>query len=125
MESIEFITTYFFEKAAGIPPETAPVWGKMSPQQMVEHLSDAVRMANGGDPQPDIVTPADRLPAVQEFLRGEREFKPNTRNSLMSDTPPAVRNQDFAAALVELRTEVDAFVRRFEAEPGLIVRNPF
>lgn len=125
MDPLKFISEDFFIKVATISPDATPVWGKMNPQQMVEHLIDSVRVANGGDPHNEILTPPERLAAVQDFLRGDRDFKPNTRNAMMGDEPPAVRLVDMQSAIAGLKTEVDKFLARFVAEPGLIVRNPF
>ncbi|MFM9027987.1 MAG: DUF1569 domain-containing protein [Bacteroidota bacterium] len=125
MDTLKFITEDFFIKAASIPADKQPLWGKMNPQQMVEHLVASVRIANGSNPHSDIVTPADRLPAVQDFLRGDRDFKPNTRNAMMGDEPPAVAMADLPVALTALKEEVQKFVELFSAQPGLLVRNPF
>lgn len=125
MPPLSFLTTEFFVKAATIPADAVPVWGKMNPQQMIEHLSDSVRIANGGHPHAEILTPAERLQAVQDFLRSDRDFKPGTKNALMGEEPRPVRMTDMKAALAELEAEVNRFVMRFTDEPGLVVRNPF
>jgi hypothetical protein len=124
-EQLDFLTRGFFDKLQGVPADSPPLWGKMNLQQMVEHLTDSVRYANGVDPQAEIVTPADRLPSVRDFLYSEKEFRPNTRNSKMGEEPAPVRHPDLAAAVDELKAEVEKFVRRFEGQPGHAERNPF
>ena len=121
----DFLLNSFFEQIMLIPSDKAPAWGKMGLQQMIEHLSDSVRMANGKQPHAEIVTPAERLQAVRDFLYSEREFKPETKNSLMGPEPPSLCNESLDLAIAELQHEVKAWVELFESNPGLIVRNPF
>lgn len=51
-------------------------WGKMNVQQMIEHMSDYVRIASGRTPM-EIVTEAERLPRMQGFLK----VKSNSRKT--------------------------------------------
>ncbi|MFM2206281.1 MAG: hypothetical protein RL213_256 [Bacteroidota bacterium] len=124
-EHLDFLTRGFFERLQSVPADSSPLWGKMNLRQMVEHLSDSVRYANGGDPQTEIVTPADRLPSVRDFLYSEKEFRPNTRNSKMGEEPAPVRHADLSAAVDELKAEVEKYVRRFDGRPGHTERSPF
>jgi hypothetical protein len=62
-------------------------WGKMDVQQMIEHMSDYVRIANGRTPM-EIVTPDDKLPLMQGFLATEKPFRENTpRDKLLYFLP--------------------------------------
>ena len=122
---ITFLRTTFFDRIASVEADRKPLWGKMNVQQMIEHLSDSVRIANGITPHSEIRTPAERLPAVREFLFSEKEFRPETRNALMGDEPPALRLNSLDEALQELRAEVERFIRHFADQPGRTERNPF
>lgn len=120
-----FLHTELFDKLSSLDPNAPAQWGKMNVLQMIEHLSYSLRYANGKDPHERILTPAERLDAVRDFMFSEKEFKPNTKNALMSEEPAPAVNSNKEEALKELRAEMDAFFNRFEAEPGLRVRNPF
>lgn len=122
---LEFIRNGFFEKLSAIVADTPPVFGKMNVQQMVEHLSDSVRYANGKDPQTELIVPEERLQAVRDFLLSEKEFRPNTKNSKLGEEPVPVRHATLEAAIDELKQDVDSYVNRFTGNPGLVVRNPF
>ncbi|MFM2135031.1 MAG: hypothetical protein RL021_431 [Bacteroidota bacterium] len=124
-DPLGFISVTFFEKLKTVPADTAPLWGKMSVQQMVEHLSDSVRYANGKDVQTEIVTPVERLQAVRDFLYSEKDFRPNTKNSKMGEEPVPVRHPDLETAVGELADDVAAYAARFSTDPSHTERNPF
>ena len=46
MDKLNLLTTKFPELIRSADPNVKPVFGKMNLQQMVEHMSDAVRMEN-------------------------------------------------------------------------------
>ncbi|MBK6447372.1 MAG: DUF1569 domain-containing protein [Bacteroidetes bacterium] len=87
-------------------------------------MSDSFRIANAKDPHV-IVTPAERLEPMKNFLLSEKEFKPNTKNILMSETPPNIRLANKMEAINELEGEINDFVSYFEQHPGSTTTNPF
>jgi hypothetical protein len=99
-------------------------WGKMDVQQMIEHMSDYVRIANGRTPM-EIVTPDDKLPLMQGFLATEKPFRENTPNALMSDTPPPAKYATREEAIAELQEEIDHFFATFEEQNKKTIANPF
>ena len=107
---INFLRKTFIEKLKELDPATPPAWGLMNVQQMIEHMSDSFRIANGKDPHV-IVTPAERLE--------------NTKNILMSETPPNIRRANKMEAINELEGEINDFVSYFEQHPGSTTTNPF
>lgn len=128
MENIQhkaqFLQSDYLTKLANIAPGTAPKWGKMNPQQMIEHMSDSVRIASGRTPA-QLVTEEAMVPRMQAFLESEKPFKENTPNALMSDTPPPVRHANHADAIAELRSELEHFEHTFKANPDMKVMNSF
>ena len=99
-------------------------WGKMNVQQMIEHMSDYVRIANGKTKM-QVVTPEDKLPRMQGFLASEKPFPENTPNVLMSDTPAPVKHATKQDAINELQSEIDHFFAVHEQDAGKITANPF
>lgn len=99
-------------------------WGKMNVQQMIEHMSDYVRIASGRTPM-EIVTEAERLPRMQGFLESEKQFPENTPNVLMSDTPAPVRHATKQDAVSELQHELDHFFKVHEDDAAKKTANPF
>ena len=99
-------------------------WGKMNVQQMIEHMSDYVRIANGRT-HVEIVTPAEHLERMQGFLASEKPFRENTPNSLMPEEPAPARHATKDEAIAELQNEIDYFFEAFGKESGRTLNNPF
>ena len=58
LEKENFLRTKLVAYLQQLDPETAPRWGKMNVQQMIEHLGgEAVRNASGRLPFEKIITP--------------------------------------------------------------------
>jgi hypothetical protein len=55
---------------------TKPLWGTMTAQRMVEHLTDTLRIATGKNPQ-KLAIPEEKLPSMLRFLDGDKEMAPN------------------------------------------------
>ncbi len=123
-EKLEFLQSTFAKELKALSPDTPAAIGKMNVQQMIEHMSDSIRYANGKDPQ-KIITPVERLNAMKDFIMSEKDFRPNTPNSLMSDTPVPCKNASVSEAIAELEREISDFVNYFESRPGITSINPF
>ena len=76
-------------------------WGKMNVRQMIEHMSDYVRIASGLTPM-EVITAEDRIPKMQQFLMSEKPFPENTPNVLMSDIPVPVKHKTKKEAITNL-----------------------
>ncbi len=124
MTQLEFLCQALPELLARIDPATQPAWGKLNLQQMVEHLGDSVRIANGRDPK-TCVTPAERLPDMRRFLLSEKPFRENTVNIQMPVDPEPCRLPSPEAAIAALRGELDAFVTAFQDDSSRTITNPF
>jgi hypothetical protein len=107
-----------------IDPLSKGHWGKMNVQQMIEHMTDSVREANGKQLR-TLVTPEDRLPKMKEFLMSEKEFRPETKNALMGDDPAPVNKASVKEAIDELEIELGDFVNRFKNDNESRITNPF
>lgn len=107
-----------------IPANAEPKWGKMNPQQMVEHMAYSLRQASGKEKY-ELVTEEQYVPKMQAFLMSEKEFKENTPNQLLPDTPPAPKHDTIEASIKELQDEIEHFFEVFAKEPSLKLTNPF
>ncbi len=99
-------------------------WGKMNVQQMIEHMSDYFRIANGKTPM-ETITPEEKLPRMQGFLASEKPFPENTPNQLMPDEPSPVRLASKEEAIKELQGEIDEFFSVHEKDKSRKTPNPF
>ncbi len=124
-EKADFLREDFFSHLRSIGSTAAPSWGKMSLQQMTEHFSDAVRIASGKTAITVMVTPAEHLQKMQNFLMSDKPFRENTPNPLLPEVPPPVRNISMEEALKELKTEMDFFFSVFKENTQHKTLNPF
>ena len=126
LEKENFLRTKLVAYLQQLDPETAPRWGKMNVQQMIEHLGgEAVRNASGRLPFEKIITPPDQLERLREFMMSEKPFKENTMNPLMGEEPKPTHFKTVQAAIGALQQELIWFFEAFEKNPQLITRNPF
>jgi hypothetical protein len=126
MEKESFLRTKFVACLQRLDPATAPRWGKMSVQQMIEHFAgDALRNASGRLKIETIITPPENLERFREFMLSNKPFKENTRNPLMGEEPPPLRYKTVQGAIGALQQELICFFEVFEKNPDLITRNPF
>jgi hypothetical protein len=124
-EKENFLRTKLIRYLQQLDPATPPRWGKMSVQQMIEHLGGhAVRNANGGLKIDTIVTPPEKLERMREFLMSDKPFKENTKNPLLEEEPAPLRYKTVQAAIGALHMELIYFFETFEKDHDLITRNP-
>ncbi len=107
------------------PTDTAPVFGKMTVQQMVEHFSESVRIASGKRDIKDFITPPEHLDKIQAFMLSDKPFRENTPNPLIGDTAPPLKHGDMAQAISELKIEISKFFDSFSTGETKVTRNPF
>lgn len=119
-----FLRSEFVNKLRGIDPGTKGLWGKMNVQQMVEHMSYAMRQASGKDLY-TIMTPAEHLPRMQAFMMSDKPFRENTPNQLLPDEPEPAKQATIEASLQELQAEIDHFFGVFANETDKTITNPF
>lgn len=121
----EFLKHRFIPLLKQIPSDTKPHWGKMTLQQMIEHFSDNVRIASGKITYPDFVFPPEQLQKAREFMLSEKQFRENTVNPLLPETPAPVINMSTEDAIAELQKEVVYFFSVFEKNNLQVTRSPF
>ena len=92
-----------------------PLWGKMKPQQMVEHLVESVEYTNG-----KYSCECD-LPAAEAQRQLQANVYPDTeipRNVILGTLPDHYRFESLQTAIDQLMIELEAFDRYFAA-PGI------
>jgi len=123
-QKADFLKNEYTQILSQLDADAPRKWGKMNVQQMIEHMSDYVRIANGKT-QIGIITAEDMLPRMQGFLASEKPMRENTPNVLMPDTPTPVRNATKQEAINELQTEIDHFFAVHEHDANRVTPNPF
>jgi hypothetical protein len=121
---LSFLLNDYPSLLRNLDPSTKGQWGKMNVQQMIEHMVESVREANGKTPRV-LMTPEERVPKMKEFLLSEKEFRPETKNILMGEEPPPVVKTSTTEAIDELEIELKDFVKRFNGDGESTITNPF
>jgi hypothetical protein len=70
-------------------------------------------------------TPPQFLEKAKSFAMSDKEFKPNTPNSILGETPAALRKNNISDALNELQNEINSFIDYHNANASLTITNPF
>lgn len=124
-EKEDFLLNEFILVIKTIDEDQEPVWGKMNLHQMVEHMTDSIRIANEKNKAEKIITPPDKLEASYAFMMSDKPFKENTKNVLMAEDPVDVRNEFLEDAILELDNEITDFHTFFKDDPEKKTTNPF
>jgi len=120
----KFLREEYVPLLTGLDQNAERRWGKMNVQQMIEHMADSVRIANGRDPH-QLLTPEEHVPRMQAFLMSDKPFKENTPNKLLSDEPAPPRHHTIQASLQELQEEINYFFEVFRDDSSKTQMNPF
>lgn len=105
-----------------LDPQTTPIWGKMRPQQMVEHLVDQVEWTNGKR------IPFCEQPADKAYQMKQRMVYSNIeigRNVVFQSPPEHYQYLDIATAVDQLMQELEAFDRYFEQSGAIAIHGGF
>ena len=100
-----------------------PLWGKMTPQHMIEHLVWAFECSTGTIELP-CRTPENLLERAKTFLHDNRQTPHDFKNPLLDENPPPFRFSSFADAKAALHWELTRFVVHFREHPIAIHVHP-
>jgi hypothetical protein len=121
---IEFLTKTFPEFVLKLKPHARGKWGKMNAQQMVEHMSYSIRIANGTIPK-TILTAPENLEKARAFMLSDKPFRENTKNIELPEEPLPLKQIDMHAAVEEMKHEMLVFLQTFEGNEERTITNPF
>ena len=117
MQAIQFLKEEFPLLLQQIQPDMQPVWGIMSPQHMVEHLSGTIIISDGRFPM-EAMYDAEKLNKNYQFiLGGQRRLKRNTKAPVLPPEPLPLRFADLEEAKTKLLSSLDKFFAHYEANP--------
>jgi hypothetical protein len=115
---LHFITNEFIPLLQKNSANASAKWGKMSFQQMVEHVTDFFKVSTGKIQMP-LVTPVENLPKYKEFLLSDKIFRENTKApvEILGEEPLPTRSPDAETAINKLQHQIDGFVSYFHQNP--------
>lgn len=125
IEKENFLRTKLVSYLQQLDPSTPPLWGKMKVQQMIEHFAcDVLANANGNLKFEKVISSADHLSKLRDFLMSEKPFRENTKNPLLDEYPRPLRYKTVQAAIGILQEELICFFEVFDRNPDLVILNP-
>jgi len=123
MSFIETDLSTFLEVFKKLEATTKPIWGNMSSQRMVEHLTDGINMSRGlGNHQ--LAVPAEKAEQLKQFLYTDKQMAQNIQVPFaMPDT--TLRNADLEDAIDEFTITWVDYEEEKEIEPEKLAIHPF
>ncbi|MGW8121508.1 hypothetical protein ACV07N_02535 [Roseivirga echinicomitans] len=127
-QNIQEVETYL---SATVPallvkltPAQKPLWGKMTPQHMVEHLIVVYKLSMGRFSVP-IISKEEEWPKLKEYLMKDSPMRRNvSAPDGKSDLQP-LKFADLDEAKQNFIAETATFLRFFEAQPEFISNHPY
>lgn len=89
--------------------DKTPLWGSMTLQHMVEHLTDTFRIGNG-TMTVEVLTPDDKVEKLKRIaLFSDREFQQNFKSPILPPEPIPYRTANMDDAVNILKHEIEKF----------------
>src|ERR1051325_8238774 len=99
-----------------LTPETPPLFGKMSAQHMVEHLSLAMTFSNGRSPQRLMVPEGLAQSIKHHTIATDKEMGKGFKAPMLGDEPPLLLITDLGSAIAQLKKEMEEFDHYFKID---------
>lgn len=112
-----------FDALAPLHEDSQPGWGRMTPQQMVEHLTWAFELSTG-QAHVECPLPEAQRERLKAFLHDNRPTPREFMNPVLASGLPPLRHAGLAGAKAALRVEVDRFLQQANATPGVMHTHP-
>jgi hypothetical protein len=100
-----------------LDPRQKPLWGKMTPQHMVEHLILAVQMSNG-KLNLECFNPPEKIPSLKRFLLSSRPMPKLFVNPVIGEDLRPLEYSSLNEAIEKLKNEIDDHILFFGNNPG-------
>lgn len=91
-------------------------WGSFSAPEMLDHLRRGIELSLLENIKLEIITPAEQIPAFQEFLKGDRLFKKGSPIPKEYELIP-VSDDDFENLKINLLKAIVKMQVHFEKHP--------
>ncbi len=94
-----------------------PIWGQMSAQHMVEHLSGVILISNGRFEAPAMYEEEKLKRNYSYIIEGKNRLKRNTKAPILPAEPLPLRFASLAEAKEKLLQTLDSFFAYYNANP--------
>jgi oxepin-CoA hydrolase/3-oxo-5,6-dehydrosuberyl-CoA semialdehyde dehydrogenase len=103
--------------------DQAPLWGKMTPQHMVEHLYKTVQ-ASINEIELQIFTEERKIPVLKKLFMGERPFPKEFINPAIGPDLLQLEFSNLDSAIDGLKKVSERYDKYFESNPGIKTAHP-
>lgn len=108
---------------AKLKEDTKPQWGIMTPQHMMEHLTDGLKSAVN-EIEYEVSTPEEHIEKYQDSLYNYYPFPKNSKTPVLEDGVLAdLRCENLSAAKEEFLAAWDAFELYYKENPDATAKN--
>lgn len=112
-----------WEALAPLRPDTPARWGRMTAQQMVEHLEWTFACSTGTRTVACFI-PEELRPRYLAFLAHDRPTPQGFENPALAAVLPPLAHADFGAATAGLKREVELYLSLATSDPAVLRTHP-
>lgn len=103
-----------FKRLENLKADAVPIFGKMTAQHMVEHLSFAIMFSNNKLPQ-KLYFPVDKAQLIKAtIIYSDKELPIGFKAPMLEDDLPQLVFPDLETAIIGINTELNNFDNYFE-----------
>ncbi|MES2619205.1 MAG: DUF1569 domain-containing protein [Bacteroidota bacterium] len=113
-----------FSRLTNLKADAEPLFGKLSPQQMVEHLYGTVMLSNGNYPENFCIGESEAVRLREDIIISANDFPMELKAPLMGEEPPATETCSLPQAIERLKEELEAFDNYFAQNKDAKPMNP-
>jgi len=118
-----FLRRRLFEALIPLHDDTRPHWGRMTAQQMIEHLLWAFELSNG-EVHVECPIPEPQRQRMKAFLYDDRPTPREFMNPVLTTGLPSLRHKGLAEAVARLRAAVNHFIQKAASTPDATQMHP-
>ncbi|MCW8804955.1 MAG: DUF1569 domain-containing protein [Ignavibacteriaceae bacterium] len=111
------------ESLKRLKADQKPLWGKMTPQHMVEHLYKAMQ-ASINEISLNIFTEERKIPVLKRLFLGEKALPKEFMNPTIGPDLMELEFKNMEAATLELKNILERYERFFENNPDIKTAHP-
>lgn len=115
--------TVIIESLDKLSPDQKPLWGKMTPQHMVEHLYKTVQ-ASINEIAINIYSEERKIPILKRLFLGDRELPKEFMNPAIGSDLMSLEFENLGSAIKALENILIRYTKFFEDKPQIKTAHP-
>jgi hypothetical protein len=122
---VDILNTQQLKNSFGkLKADAIPVFGKMSPQHVVEHLAKVLKASTGQVQIKLHLTLEEAEILKKKIIYSDFQFSPGIKSPIMGDEPPPLLHKNLDDALTELYQETKHFENYYNTNPEATHTHP-